>query len=60
MCVCSSAYARLCVCTHARRCLQRSEEGVQSPRAGAAGNCELPDESARNHPRILCKISKHS
>lgn len=30
MCVCSSAYARLCVCTHARRCLQRSEEGVQS------------------------------
>lgn len=44
-CVLQSFY--LCVCVFGKcscRCLQRTEEGVGTPEAVAAGGCVLPEE----------------
>lgn len=60
--ICSFLIRYMSVCNYECMSLGRSEEGVGSPRAGVAGNCEPPGMDARNgrytHTLASSKYSK--
>lgn len=43
------------LCARECRCLQKSEEGGESPVSGLKSSCEPPDISAGNQTPALCK-----
>jgi hypothetical protein len=60
VCVSVSVYVCLCVYTCAYRCLQRSEEGIESSGAGFISNCELDAMGAILQTQAVCKSNAGS